>query len=178
LEDAYQKNLLKVLKRKYLAIGAFIVVFFIAVGIVLPLLGFELFPTSDEDVLQIKIETPKGTAIEETERRVKRVEKIIEEVVPKKVLASYVTTIGVKGTNLWETASGVTQSHWAKIIINLTPNQTRKISAIEIGNNLDNQLEKIKGDTFKQLEVIKHLGGPPVGLPIDVTFIGNNDRGG
>ena len=62
-EKTYRKRLLFVLKNKYKVIAAFVVTFIIAVGVILPLLGFNLFPNSDDNLLMIKIDTPKGTPL-------------------------------------------------------------------------------------------------------------------
>ena len=173
-ENIYKRNLQRVLKRKYFVILFFIVIFALAVGVALPLLGFELFPPSDDNLVQIKLETPKGTPIEETERRVRKIEEAIEKKVPKEIVTSYVTTIGRKGTDLWS-VSAVTQSHWARLVVNLTPREQRKITAFEVRNILKKELKDLIGKDFTELEILTEAGGPPLGKPIDVTFISNDD---
>lgn len=173
-EKIYQKHLLKVLKYKYWVIAFFVGLFIFAVGFLMPMLGFELFPPIDNDILMIKIETPKGTPLAETERRVRKLEQIVEETIPEEILVSYVTTIGQKGTELWESVSSVTQSHLARIIINLSPNQTRKISAFAIKDDLMEKFEGLK--EFTELDIVYAQGGPPVGSAVDVLFISNNDE--
>lgn len=177
LEKLYRKNLLRVLKHKYLVIGAFVLIFIFAVGVVLPILGFDLMHSSDEDIMMIKIETPKGTPLRETEKRVKELEEIVVKTIPKELLASYVTTIGQKGTDMWSTASGVTQGHWARIDINLIPKQQRKITSSQLEEKLNKALAGLKSqEKFPELTVSQMRGGPPTGKPIDVSFIGNNDE--
>ncbi|MEA3492882.1 MAG: efflux RND transporter permease subunit [Candidatus Margulisiibacteriota bacterium] len=177
LEKAYHRNLLRVLKRKYMVIGAFLLIFFFSIGILLPILGFQLMPTSDADVLMIKLETPKGTPLQETEKRVNAVEKILVETIPKDVLISYVTTLGEKGTDMWDSVSGISQDHWARININLSPAQERKISSFQLKDKLEDRFKTCKErDKFVDIGVITRAGGPPTGRPIDVSFIGNNDK--
>ncbi|MFH1361527.1 MAG: efflux RND transporter permease subunit, partial [bacterium] len=178
LEKFYRRNLLRVLERKNLFIWIFIGVFIFAVGVLWPILGFELMPSHDADLLMVKITTPKGTPLRETERRVNDIEKIVKETVPKEALASYVTTIGERGTDMWDTVSGLTQDHWARVTINLTPAQNRKITAMEIKDKLAQKIEPLKNGAgeFTDLAVTTQAGGPPIGKPVDVTFIGNNDE--
>ena len=176
LERTYQKRLSQVLKHKYLVVGFFVLVFIVAVAVVLPIVGFDLHPSTDNNLLQIKIETPKGTPIEETERRVTQLENIIAATIPKEILTSYVTTIGEKGTEIWESATSVSQSHWARIIINLTPREKRKISVFQIGDQLRDKFKPLENKNFAKLDVLSKLGGPPVGKAIDITIIGNNDK--
>jgi len=176
LERIYRKNLLRVLKRKYVVVGAFILIFIFSVTVLLPILGFQLMPTSDADVLMIKLETPKGTPLRETEKRVNVIEKILIETIPEDVLVSYVTTLGEKGTDMWDSVSGISQDHWARININLSPAQERKISSFHIKEMLEQKFEKCKDrDKFVDLGVVTQAGGPPTGRPVDVSFIGNND---
>jgi len=178
LEQIYRRNLIRVLKRKNLFIGGFIAIFIFAVGVLWPILGFTLMPSNDADMLMVKITTPKGTPLRETERRVLEIEKIIKETVPKDALASYVTTIGERGTDMWDTISGLTQDHWARVTINLTPAQNRNITAMKIRDSLIKKTEPLKNGKgeFTDLAVTTQAGGPPTGKPIDVTFIGNNDE--
>lgn len=177
LEQFYRKNLIKVLHHKGRVIAFFVFVFIICIGVIWPLLGFQLMPSSDEDIINVRIETQKGSLMRETEKKVRKIESIIKEIVPKKVLASYVTTIGEKGTDMWDSVSGMTQSHWARITINLIPAQQRKISSQQISKQLNQKLDVLKksGD-FTDVSVVQMRGGPPTGTPIDITFIGNNDE--
>ncbi|MBU0686792.1 MAG: efflux RND transporter permease subunit [Candidatus Margulisbacteria bacterium] len=177
LEKIYRRNLLRVLRRKYVFIGIFIAIFLFAILVVLPMIGFELFSSHDADIVMIKIQTPKGTPLRETHQRVKEIENIVVKTVPEKVLSSYVTTIGQKGTDLWDSASGVSQGHWARLDINLIPTQKRKITSEKISDDLEKVLADIKnGNKFTEVTVVAMRGGPPTGKPIDVSFIGNDDK--
>jgi len=175
LENLYKKYLLKVLKRKYAVIGTFVLIFIFSVGVGLPLLGFELFPSTDDDIIMLKLETPKGTPIEETERRVGILEDIIEDTITPEVLASYVTTVGERGTDLWESVAKITQSHWARVIVNLTPSEKRDVSVFELKDKMDVKIAELPEGFFESLDVITSPGGPPLGKPIDITFISNDD---
>lgn len=177
LEKIYRRNLLRILRRKYLVIATFILIFILSVGVLLPILGFELFPSSDAEMLMIKLETPKGTPLRETEDRVKAIEKIIIETVPEDALVSFVTTIGEKGTDMWDSVSGITQDHWARININLSPVQKRNLSSFQIKEMLEEKFKVCKErKKFTDVAVVSQTGGPPTGRAIDVSFIGNNDE--
>ncbi|MFC1510919.1 efflux RND transporter permease subunit [Candidatus Margulisiibacteriota bacterium] len=177
LEKVYRRNLLKVLNRKYLALGVFAIVFIICAAVILPRLGFQLMPESDHDSMFIRVETPKGTPLRETEKRVKKIEKIIVESVPPDVLTSYITTIGESGTDMWDNASGLAQGHKARLTINFTPAQDRKITSFQIEKALNKELKILKESAeFVDVAVAPMHGGPPTGKPVDVTFIGNNDE--
>ncbi|MFC1496727.1 efflux RND transporter permease subunit, partial [Candidatus Margulisiibacteriota bacterium] len=177
LEKLYRKTLIRVLHRKRRVVGTFIVIFLICIGVIWPLLGFQMMPSHDNDIINIRLETPKGSLLGETEARVKKVENIVKATVPKKHLTSYITTIGEKGTAMWDSVAGMSQSNWAKIIVNLIPAQERKITSQEITKKLNEKLKHLKENgEFTDLTVVEMRGGPPSGKPIDVTFVGNNDQ--
>ncbi|MFH1825920.1 MAG: efflux RND transporter permease subunit [bacterium] len=174
-EKTYRKLLITVLEKRRFFIGGFVALFVFTVGVIWPLLGFDIFPERDHDMMFIKMETKKGTHLQETERRVKQIETIIRKVIPPEVLVSYTTTIGERGTDMWD-ISGLTQSHWARININLTPAQNRKITSFQIIDKLNAEFKPVKesGD-FEELSIVAQAGGPPSGKAINVTFIGNDD---
>ncbi|MFH1542367.1 MAG: efflux RND transporter permease subunit [bacterium] len=176
-EKHYRERLIWVLKRKNRVIGFFVIIFFLAVGVILPRLGFELFPTSDADMIMVKITTPLGTPLWETEKRVTQLEEIIKEIVPPNILVSYVTTIGERGTDMWDSISGMTQDHWARVNINLTPAQSRKVSSFKIRQQLEDKFAPLKASKlFADLDVVTQAGGPPTGKAVDISFIGNDDK--
>ncbi len=176
LEEKYKKFLFKVLHKKYRVIGVFILIFIIAVGVILPMLGFTLFASSDNDYLFILAETKEGIPIEETSRKVEKIEKIVKETVPKEVLSSYVTLIGKNGIHMWQEMSSVTHTHLARVTVNLTPTTERKITADQILKKLEKKLNLITNEGFTKIEALVQRGGPPVGQPVDVAFIGEDDK--
>ncbi|MFH1347775.1 MAG: efflux RND transporter permease subunit [Candidatus Margulisiibacteriota bacterium] len=177
LEKWYRKFLLRVLKHYYRVVGVFILIFLFAVLVVLPWLGFTLFHSSDQDIVMIKIETPQGTPLRETQKRVQEIEKIVIKTIPEDILASYVTTIGQKGTDLWDNVGGVSQGHWARLDINLIPTLQRKITSSQIEADLKKAFTGLKnGNKFVEVTVTPRRGGPPTGKPIDISFIGNDDN--
>src|SRR5215813_6575067 len=62
---------------------------------VLPLVGSEFFPESDESQFLIQVRAPVGTRVEETERIIKRMEAIIRSSTKPEEIKTIVSTIGV-----------------------------------------------------------------------------------
>ncbi|MFH0905459.1 MAG: efflux RND transporter permease subunit, partial [bacterium] len=174
LEELYRHALTWVLRRKYQAIGLFLLAFLLTMGVVLPLIGFELFPETDNNIIQVRLEAPRGTPLEETNRRIAQAEKVIIETIPPQMLDSYVTRVGEKLREA-DDAFGVRQSHWGGIIVNLIPRERRKLSAFELKARLDTKLKSLKND-LPLIDTVVSAGGPPVGKPIDLSFISNNDE--
>lgn len=177
LEKKYRALLINLLKVKGRLIAAFVGIFIICIGIIWPMLGFVLFPSHDQDFMYIRVETEKGTPLQETARKVKVIEQAIVQNVPKEILTSYVTTIGEKGTDMWDQVAGVTQGHWARLTVNFTPAQQRKITSEQVTEKLDKQLDSIrKSGQFEKISVVSGQSGPPTGTDIDITFISNDDK--
>jgi hydrophobe/amphiphile efflux-1 (HAE1) family protein len=62
---------------------------------ILPLVGTEFFPESDESQFLIQMRAPVGTRVEETERLIKRMEDIIRSTTKPEEIKTIVATIGV-----------------------------------------------------------------------------------
>ena len=72
-----------------------ILAFAVTAVALLPLIGTEFFPPSDESQFIIRIRAPVGTRVEETERIVARMEGIIQTALQPGEFTSIVSTVGV-----------------------------------------------------------------------------------
>ncbi|MEK6675602.1 MAG: efflux RND transporter permease subunit [Planctomycetota bacterium] len=82
------------LRRRLLVTGATVAAF--AASLLLyPQIGRELFPSVDVGQFTVRVRAPSGTRIEESEKLVARVEKSIQETIPKDDLSMLISNIGV-----------------------------------------------------------------------------------
>ena len=72
-----------------------IAVLFVASLLVYPLLGTELFPTTDSGQFIIDYRVPPGTRIELTEAITARMENLVRQVIPHQELSTIVSNIGL-----------------------------------------------------------------------------------
>jgi CzcA family heavy metal efflux pump len=79
--------------RKLVVVGVF-GVFVASLGLV-PLIGTEFFPASDESQFRVFLRAPIGTRVEETEKIVARVEQLIQQHLRPGELKSIVSTVGI-----------------------------------------------------------------------------------
>src|SRR5215471_2656215 len=96
MDAFYQRQLNWALDHRKTLIGGILVMLASALA-VLPLVGTEFFPESDESQFLIQVRAPVGTRVEETERIIKRMEGIIRSSTKPEEIKTIVSTIGVPG---------------------------------------------------------------------------------
>jgi hydrophobe/amphiphile efflux-1 (HAE1) family protein len=94
LDEEYQRALGWALGHPKTLIGGILALAGTAVA-VLPLIGTEFFPPSDESQFIIRVRAPVGTRVEETELIVARMEEIIRTTLAPGEFTSIVSTVGV-----------------------------------------------------------------------------------
>jgi multidrug efflux pump subunit AcrB len=96
MDALYQRRLNWALDHRKALIGGILVMLASAL-VVLPLVGSEFFPQSDESQFLVQVRAPVGTRVEETERIIKRMEDIIRSSTKPGEIKTIVATIGVPG---------------------------------------------------------------------------------
>jgi len=94
LDGRYQELLVWVLGHRRTVIGGILGLVAVTAALV-PLIGTEFFPPSDESQFIIRLRAPVGTRVEETERVVSRIEQIIRGSLKPGELNAVVSTVGV-----------------------------------------------------------------------------------
>src|SRR5712691_11858436 len=94
MDALYQRQLNWALDNRKTLIGGLLVMLASALAI-LPLVGSEFFPESDESQFIVTMRAPVGTRVEETERIVKKMEEIIRGSTKPGEINTIVSTIGV-----------------------------------------------------------------------------------
>jgi multidrug efflux pump subunit AcrB len=167
----YRKFLGKTLKGRYLVFLLFIILF----GFTLWMAGrmdFILFSNAQADEIQISLEARFDTPLELMQERVMKVEELImKNLSYDKNLDSLVSHVGTKDLNAlsYDPPAG----NKALIQIMLVPYSQREITAEEMAETLSGQLKE-KFD-FGEMIVRTVQAGPPVGKPVEVKIISNND---
>jgi multidrug efflux pump subunit AcrB len=131
-----------------------------------------LFPTNDPDMFYVIVETPRGTPLVQTAAKISEVEKIVSESVPEGALMSYLTRVGHHSTDQYSKQSGG-HDNYAIVTVYLQPADERDIRSEEIIATVSNQLKLLQG--YSKLHVQKPESGPPVGKPVNVVFISDDD---
>ena len=96
LDVAYQRFLGRALHHRKLVVFGVLGVFVLSLGLI-PLIGTEFFPGSDESQFRVFVRAPIGTRVEETEKIVARIEEIIRTNVRPEELKTIVSSAGIPG---------------------------------------------------------------------------------
>jgi multidrug efflux pump subunit AcrB len=119
--DWYQGVLIVLVARRALFIPTFFIAC-IAAFLLVPWLGQDFFPNTDNGQMILHLRAKSGTRIEETARLVDRVEAAVRRVIPKDQLANILDNIGLPYStiNTMHATSGLIGAGDADIIVALT----------------------------------------------------------
>lgn len=119
------------------------VLFILSCGLAF-LLGGEFLPKSDQGIIDVMLESPSGTPIEQTRIYAYKIEDIVKEVVSKEEVESLSIFYGEREGIA---AFGTTAST-IELFLKLTPKEKRKTSQFEIQDRLRKKFDQMPGVTY------------------------------
>ncbi len=137
MDDRYRQLVHTALSHRPTVIGIGTGLFVLALFI-LPTVGFELMPQTDEGEVSVDAELPVGTRIERTHAVIERLEAMIREAVPPNELTMLISNAGGGGFMGGSGARG-------SINVRLVPRSERARSNDEIARDLRRRLSGIPG---------------------------------
>ncbi len=164
----YKASMRHVLRLRYLVLGVAVASLATCLWYAVTFMDFVLFPTSTADTFFLLLETPTGTSLQATSRKVQELEKLVAAL-PEAELQSFVTRVGTQGD-----FSPGENENWAIIGVNLTPYDHRSRAADEIVEDLRAKSDQMDG--FDKIVYLIDAGGPPVGRPITLRVVGSDDE--
>jgi len=167
LRQFYTVLLSRLLPVRYLLVIIFIAVLGGSLTYAVKYMDFVLFPSSTAERFMVLIETPVGTSLQATADQARKVESLVSELGASE-LDSFVTRIGTFG----DIGSSERENN-AAIFVSLTPFADRKRTADEIVESLREKTDKLKG--VERIFYTIDSGGPPVGRPITLRVVGEDD---
>jgi len=171
IDEFYQKTLNWVLDHKRTTVIIATLIFIGSLALI-PIVGTEFMPQSDQGQITVTMELQSGTRLEETSQYVRKVEDIVKKDFPEvKYFSgrSGTTTEGFSSLLIGQSEG----SNIATVMLRLSKKDERKRSIFEIADSLRNKVAPIAG--IKTLTVstagmgAAMLGG---GSPIEVDVIG------
>lgn len=102
----------------------------------LPLIGTEFLPVSDESQFRIALRAPVGQRVEKTEQQVTEVERVLRATIPESELQTIVSSTGILSQGRASLFNPNTGPHTSLIQVYLTPPHTRTRSQVEIMNDV------------------------------------------
>lgn len=136
LDNTYAQAIRWSLRHPGLIIFATLVVL-LSSSLLLPFIGLELEPETDEGEVMINLELAEGTRLEVTEQFALRAEEMVKEQVPE--IQNLMTEVGSQGG--WRTAT----THTISMRVSLTPKSERTRSSQEIARALQPSFARLPG---------------------------------
>lgn len=171
IDAFYVEVLQKSIRNKYKVIGG-IVLFSILSFFLFSFIGTEFFPNQDENQFTVQVRMPVGTRIEETQKFVMLVEKMIQDSIPE--ASNIISDIGVPGARSGSLFGGNAGSHSANVQVSLIPGHERERSVFEIMDYIRPKLTSLPGAQVYLnpggfLRFLLNFGSS---APIDVAILG------
>lgn len=165
----YKKMLLKVLDNRGLTIIGLVFLLIVSFGILgTGLIKFEFFPAPLSQTIQLQLQTPIGTSLDETQEIVKKVEDYILSMDQSKDILFVVGNVGAIGS---EGRRDIKTSN-AQLNIDLVDLKEMQFTHDEIRNSIRGYLDTLPG--LYSYRFSQPRSGPPVGNDIELRVKGDN----
>ncbi|MHB8418450.1 MAG: efflux RND transporter permease subunit [Myxococcales bacterium] len=175
LDRRYEAGLRWALERRRTIIGS-IFGLFAASCLLVPFIGREFFPATDESMITLNIRAPVGMRVEETEKVFGRIEQKIRGLVPKDALEMLLTNIGIPIQGRAAIYAVNTGPHSGFVQIGLVDEDKRKVSQSQVVELLRKPLT----DAFPGVQFTFQPGGLVSGImnfgsmaPITMELVGD-----
>lgn len=167
LDSLYRKALEWVLRNKKKTLGAIAAVF-VGTLLLLPSIGMELMPASDEGTFTVKVEAPRGSRLETVNRLSEEVEGILEEL-PE--LHAMTVSMSDKASGLSALRGGGTGVSTIKV--KLVDKSERKRGVEEVMEAVRNQTKGVAGAAVT-VKASSNMGSMGAGGGVTVEVYGDD----
>ncbi len=165
ITDTYGKTLHWALAHKKTVIISTTILFALSL-LLIPFIGGEFLPESDQGFIALTVYREKGTPLNETRKTVLKLEKFVKKDIPE---ATDVLAIFGQGEGIYAFFGG-NGSEAINFRIRLKPMEQRKRSQAEIEDALRKKLEQLPGVTYQFIKT----GMVSTDRAIDVKIFGHN----
>ncbi len=170
--DIYRRWLTWALEHRKAVLGIVGLVFVISLAMI-PFLGMEFMAAQDQNMILLKVKLPVGTALEETNRVVAMVEKLMAE-------QPEITMIQAQaGSSAEDNAqdAGSTFSpggpHEGLLWVGLVDQDKRKFSDVQILEKIRTKLPRLEGVKFEAIDMSQMIMGS-MGTPVEINIFGKD----
>lgn len=160
---AFKKLAAKSLNRRLFLLAVVGLLFAVFLLPVYDHVKFKMLPKNNTNTFNITIDMPESSSLENTDRIARQVGDIVRA---NPHVMNYETTIGKSGVvdfNGLLRGSGLNKgSHVAEVRVNLTDKLSRKVSSIEIVQQLRPAIAELAAKTGANIKLVEDPPGPPV----------------
>ena len=142
LDKGYEDSLRWVLGHRWICITVILLIFCGSLMLI-PLLGTEFLPVSDESQFRIVLRAPVGQRVEKTEQQVAEVERVLREQIPLNELETIVSSTGVLSQGRASLFNPNTGPHTSSIQVYLVPPDKRNRTQVQVMNEVRPKIIKL-----------------------------------
>jgi CzcA family heavy metal efflux pump len=142
IDDRYQGSLDWTLAHRKTIIGLVLAIFLGSLAL-LPFIGSEFIPVTDESQFRIVVRAPVGQRVEKTEQQVSEIERVLRENVRPEELDTIVSSTGVLSSGRSSLFNPNTGPHASLVQVYLTPPDRRTRNQIQIMNDVRPKVLKL-----------------------------------
>jgi HAE1 family hydrophobic/amphiphilic exporter-1 len=168
----YRKILLRALKRRWLVLGGTLGLLIISFAIV-PFLGTEFMPAMDREMIIFSVKMPVGTSLEETDRVVTMVEKLLAAEPGVETVSAQAGSQAEENPADMAGGFSTTGSHEGLLWVGLVEKSERKLSDKEITEKIRSKLPKLKDAKIEAIDFGQAMMGG-ASAPIEIKIFGKD----
>lgn len=142
LDRSYEDSLRWVLGHRRIFM-ALVLLLFVGSLTLVPLIGTEFLPVSDESQFRIVLRAPVGQRVEKTEQQVSEVERVLQANIPTTELEKIVSSTGVLSQGRSSLFNPNTGPHTSSIQVYLVSPDKRNRTQVEIMNDVRPKIVKL-----------------------------------
>ncbi len=165
----YQKLVTRALKHRQITVWSTVLMLILSFAVLgTGAIKFEFFPTTQSQTISLQLQTPVGTALEETEKIVSQVESFVLNMKYKQDVQFVVANVGATGG---EVQRDYATSN-AQLNIDLVDLKKMKYTHDQIRNEIRGFLDKLPG--LYSYKFSRGQAGPPIGNDVELRIKGKS----
>jgi HAE1 family hydrophobic/amphiphilic exporter-1 len=172
MREMYRNWLHKALKKRGLVLLGTLGLLLASFALI-PMIGTEFMPSQDQDMIVLQVLMPVGTSLEETDRVVNVVEKILAAVPEVESISSQAGSSVEENPSDAAGGFSTTGTHEGLLWIGLMDQEKRDLTNIEVLEKIRSELPQMKDVKFEALDMSQMMMGGAT-APIDIKVFGSD----
>jgi hydrophobic/amphiphilic exporter-1 (mainly G- bacteria), HAE1 family len=170
--EVYRKWLVRALEKRRRVLLGTLGLFLLSV-ILVPFIGTEFMPSQDQDMILLMVKMPVGTALEETNRVVALVEKLMAEQPEVSMINAQAGSSAEENPSDSSSAFSPSGPHEGLLWVGLIHQDKRKLSDKQILENIRAKLPSLENVKFEALDMSQIITGS-MGGPVAIKVFGKD----
>jgi len=170
--DIYRKWLIRALEHRKIVLAGTLGVFVLSLAMI-PFLGTEFMAAQDQNMILLKVKLPVGTALEETNRVVAMVEKLMAEQPEITMIQAQAGSSAEENAQDSGSAFSPSGPHEGLLWVGLVDQDKRELSDVQILENIRAKLPRLENVKFEAVDMSQMIMGS-MGTPVDIKIFGRD----